>query len=313
MTVHRNKVFVVDKPVGPTSFDVVARVRKATGVRKVGHAGTLDPAASGVLLVCTGNATRATNCFMALEKTYHFTVRLGVATETDDVEGDVTNESPVPAFSHQELVDVVESFVGTYHMRPPAYSALKVAGKRAYALARAGDAPEIPARDVEVYDCRLERAELPHLECVVRCAKGTYVRALARDIGERLGVPSHMAALTRVAIGRFGRGDAVPFDNITADAIASVPSLNVEDALSFLPAIKLHPDATVALADGHRPTNADIADRIGQLNGADVVRVLSDSGDLLAIAPLAPERFSLPATDATVPVIDSFRSMVDAG
>lgn len=193
----------VNKPPGPTSHDIVALVRRRTGARKVGHAGTLDPLASGVLLICLGQATRITEYLMELTKVYRATLRLGVSTDTQDAEGKVVATSPVPAIQPQEMRSALDSFVGQIELVPPSYSAVKIAGQPAYKLARRGAPPQLPARPARVYRIELLRLEPPDLEIEVECARGTYVRALAAAIGRRLGCGAHVARLIRTAVGPF--------------------------------------------------------------------------------------------------------------
>jgi len=167
---------VIDKAAGPTSFDIVSAMRRATGLRKVGHAGTLDPLARGVLLVCTGLATRAVEHFMDLEKEYHFDIRLGLETATLDAEGAVVREAPVPEIALDRLRAVAASFVGDYLLTPPVFSALKSRGRRYYAMARAGEIADstdaATPRQVKIYGFDVVSAELPIVRCVVRCSRG---------------------------------------------------------------------------------------------------------------------------------------------
>ena len=207
----------LDKPLGLSSAQAVARARRLFGAAKVGHGGTLDPLASGVLPVAFGEATKTVAWVMDGPKEYRFTLGLGVATATDDAEGEVVATSDVRP-SDAALVDVLDRFRGLIQQRPPAFSALKIAGRRAYALARDGVAVDLAPRQVEIHDIKfLERTEgLPILW--VRCGKGTYIRSLARDIAQSLGTVGHVAALRRTACGPFREAEAVTLDGLAAAA-----------------------------------------------------------------------------------------------
>jgi tRNA pseudouridine55 synthase len=196
----------INKPRSWTSHDVVARVRRVAGERRVGHAGTLDPLAEGVLPVLLGRATRLAAYIQAQPKTYVATIALGTATTTDDAEGSVVATAPVPAFD----AAVLERFRGEIQQTPPAYSALKVGGRRAYAVARRGGAVTLEPRRVTIHDLRILSEEPLLLE--VTCSKGTYIRSLARDIAQALGTVGHLAHLVRTRVGPFSLSTAVTID-----------------------------------------------------------------------------------------------------
>lgn len=196
-------ILVVDKPLGATSFDVVRLVRRGTGEKRVGHAGTLDPAATGVLVVLLGQATRITEYLMDMPKTYRGTIHLGVATTTYDAEGDVVREADASGVSDEMLREALAEFIGEIAQAPPAHSAVKIDGERAYHRARRGEAVAMKARPVSIYRINLLRYEPPDAEIEVECGRGTYIRSLAHDVGERLGVGGHLASLVRTRIGPF--------------------------------------------------------------------------------------------------------------
>jgi tRNA pseudouridine55 synthase len=205
-------IVVVDKPAGPTSHDIVALVRRLSGVRRVGHGGTLDPFATGVLPVFIGRATRLVEYHMADEKAYRTLVAFGARSTTDDLDGELTpGEGPLPDRAQVEAA--LDGFRGRIRQMPPDYSAVRIAGRRAYDVARAGEKPALVARDVEILELRLtewraDDAERPTTTLELRCTAGTYVRALARDLGEKLGCGAHLVALTRTASGPFRLADA---------------------------------------------------------------------------------------------------------
>jgi tRNA pseudouridine55 synthase len=202
------------KPSGPTSHDQVSAVRRLFGTRRVGHAGTLDPLASGVLPVALGRATRLIDRLASDRKSYRADVQLGIRTTTDDLEGEVVAEAPVPRLSEADVRDALASFVGRSEQRPPAYSAAKVDGRRSYALARRGMVVDLAPRTIEIYRLDLLTWESPRLVFEVECSKGTYVRSLARDLGERLGTVGSLAGLCRLRVGRFELRDSVALEDL---------------------------------------------------------------------------------------------------
>lgn len=202
------------KPSGPTSHDLIARVRRLLGTRRVGHAGTLDPLAEGVLPIALGRATRLVDRLASADKVYEAWAVLGRRTTTDDAEGELLTQVVVPDFSRQELQTALEAFVGQIEQVPPAYSAIKVAGRRSYDLARSGAAVALAARAVTIGWAELRSWDRPVLRFGVGCSKGTYIRALARDLGERLGVGASLQRLIRLRVGPFELGDAVDLDEL---------------------------------------------------------------------------------------------------
>lgn len=242
---------VVDKPAGLTSHDVVARVRRLAGrAVKVGHAGTLDPAATGVLPVALGSATRLIDQLVDARKGYRGVVRLGVQTTTDDAEGEPVATLPVPAFTITEIAAVLARFRGDILQQPPAFSALHVAGQRAYALARAGDQVTLTPRLV-----RIDRLELldwasPDLTIEVECGKGVYIRALARDIGAALGCGGHMVSLQRTFVGPFRLAQAVPLAMLTDQSCLLNHLLPPETVLQDWPLVQVDADDANRLRHG---------------------------------------------------------------
>jgi tRNA pseudouridine55 synthase len=215
-------VVVVDKPSGWTSHDVVARVRRLAGTRKVGHAGTLDPMATGVLVVGLGRATRLLGYLGAADKDYRATIRLGEATVTDDAEGEVTRAVSAGGVSEEQVRAAVTGFVGVIQQVPSSVSAVKVDGERAYARVRAGRPVELAPREATVTRFTVVSVARPRpdrldVEVEVSCSSGTYVRALARDVGEALGVGGHLTALRRTRVGGFDVGEAVTLDALERD------------------------------------------------------------------------------------------------
>jgi len=214
---------VVDKPAGMTSHDVVARLRRLAGTRKVGHAGTLDPMATGVLVVGVNRATRLLGHLTLTEKAYDATVRLGSATTTDDAEGETWMSASTAELDEQQVRTAAAAFVGELQQRPSSVSAIKVDGKRSYARVRAGEDVDLPARPVTVHELRVgavrREGDALDVDLSLRCSSGTYVRAVARDLGEALHVGGHLIALRRTAVGPFTLAEAHTLDALADDLV----------------------------------------------------------------------------------------------
>jgi len=232
----RSGVLLVDKPAGPTSHDVVVRARRALGTRRIGHTGTLDPFASGLLALCVGAATRIASLLSALPKRYEAEMTLGTSTTTDDPTGETV--ATTDDWKRLEVGRITESLlgqIGPLDQRPPAFSAKKVQGERMYRLARAGRAPPVEPVRVVVHALEITAIRLPVVHFLIVCSAGTYVRAIARDAGDRLGVPAHLSALRRTRIGDLDVADAVALEEIS-DPVAVQPAWRAPlDVLHHLP------------------------------------------------------------------------------
>ena len=246
-------VLNIDKPRGMTSHDVVAQVRRIAGIRRVGHAGTLDPLATGVLLVCVGNATRIVEYLQRGRKVYETTVRLGQARNTYDADGEIVAEAPVPDFSIAEIEAALDAFRGEIIQTPPAYSAIKKDGQPLYKLARAGKDVTAPQRRVTIYDIETLDWRNPDVRLRITCSPGTYIRSIAHDLGRFLGVGGHVAALRRMASGSWRAEDAVALAELEA-AGADWPRYlhGLRGALSMLPPVVLPRDLAYRFALGQR-------------------------------------------------------------
>ena len=240
MTRLSDVVLVVDKPIGPTSFDVVRRLRRASGIRRIGHGGTLDPLASGVLPICLGEATKLAPFLLEADKEYEATVRFGVETDTDDAQGSPTATRDASAVTAQQVGAALKRFRGPIEQVPPAYAAIKRDGRPLYAYARAGTPVEVAPRAVVVH--ALDMVEFGGPDAVrlrVHCSKGTYVRALARDLGRALGVGGHLTALRRTRSGPFSLAEARPLDEVlaafTEPGAVPLPAVPLAAALRHYP------------------------------------------------------------------------------
>ncbi|HET8576671.1 MAG TPA: tRNA pseudouridine(55) synthase TruB [Methylomirabilota bacterium] len=239
---RRSGVLSVEKGAGVTSFQVVAHLRRVLRAPRIGHGGTLDPDATGVLPILIGDATKLTPYLIELDKEYVATVRLGITTETQDLSGAVIETRPVPELDAAALEGALGHFVGAIRQIPPMFSALRRGGKRLYELARQGREVEREPREVTVHSIELERLSLPDFVIRVRCGKGTYVRTLAADIGARLGCGAALAALVRTRVGPYTLDEAVPWAELreARSGIALWPRLLPSDsALVGLPPVRL--------------------------------------------------------------------------
>jgi len=245
-------ILLLDKPQGPTSHDLVARTRRALGTRKVGHAGTLDPMATGLMILGVGSSTRLLTYLVGLDKEYTATIRLGRSTTTDDAEGEVTASADASALTDAAIAGGIRPLTGEIAQVPSTFSAIKVGGRRSYDLARSGEAVELTPRPVTVaaFDVLATRREAATVDLDVRVAvsSGTYVRALARDLGAALGVGGHLTALRRTRVGPFAVPDAVDPDADLAAALRPP----AEVAARLFPTTGMDADAARALSQGKR-------------------------------------------------------------
>lgn len=281
-------VLVVDKPIGMTSHDVVNAVRFGTGIRRAGHTGTLDPRASGVLVILVGPAVRLSEYVSASDKRYQAIIRLGASTDTYDADGRFTRQvQPMVNVTEAQFETVLKSFIGEIEQTPPPYSAVKVRGRRAYDMARRGETVTLPPRKINVYHLEVLEWAPPEVVVDVHCSSGTYVRSLANDLGEKLGTGAYLVGLRRTKSGRFSLRDATPLRKLQEAFRAGnwyqylIPAA---EALGDWPAIELNPDEVEAVKHGHRiPANP--ADRPGLNN---LVRGVSMAGELVALMELDP-------------------------
>jgi tRNA pseudouridine55 synthase len=276
-------ILVVDKPIGPTSHQVVNVVRRGTGIRKVGHAGTLDPRASGVLVLCLGPATRLSEYLSTSDKRYEAVVQFGSATKTYDAEGEILHESErIP--SKSEIEAVLPEFRGEISQVPPPFSAIKIKGKKAYELARAGKDPELEARNVNILDLRMNNYKKPDLSLEIECSAGTYIRSLAHDLGKRLSSGAHLASLRRIKAGPFTIEEAIPLPKLEVGFMVDkweryvIPAA---DALPDFPMVKIRDEQLDQIRYGLRIPAFDA--------GGEIARGITEKGELVAILELVED------------------------
>ena len=277
-------VLVLDKPVGMTSHDVVQVVRRGTGIRRAGHTGTLDPRASGVLVVLIGPAVRLSEYVSASDKRYQATLRLGSATDTYDAEGKVTRTGNVGDITEVQFHETLQQFVGEIEQVPPPYSAIKVEGRKAYEFAREGEELTLAPRKIHVYSLDLLEWMPPEAVVDIFCSSGTYVRSLANDLGNKLGCGAHLVGLRRTRSGQFTLRDAVPLRRLQESFIVGdwykhlIPAA---EALGEWPVVELDADQVELIRHGHRIS--------GESSGQDFARGVSQQGDLVALLEFDPQ------------------------
>jgi tRNA pseudouridine55 synthase len=290
-------VVVLDKPAGPTSHDIVERVRRALGERRVGHTGTLDPFATGVLPLCIGKATRLARFLGTGDKEYRATVRLGFATSTDDLCGEPLSAPHAGLPSREQVERALAGFVGSLAQVPPAFSAKHVGGRRLYELARSGVAAPRAAAPVTVYAIDLVAFTDDRLELIVRCSPGTYVRSLARDLGAKLGVGGHLAALRRTRSGPFDLSVAVDAEDPGAAVHKLIP---MGALLPEMPAVSVPESSRRLLKNGRDLARSDVTSGFPP-HAVERVRLVDEAGELLALA--VPRGFEVRGELPSQPVL----------
>ena len=277
-------VIVVDKPIGMTSHDVVQVIRKGTGIRRIGHTGTLDPRASGVLVILIGPAVRLSEYLQTDKKRYEAVIRLGSVSDTYDGDGVIESTGVSCDISEDRVLDAIESFVGEIEQVPPAYSALKIAGRKAYDLARKGVDFEIPSRNVTIHSFDLIEYNPPELAVDILCSSGTYIRSIANDLGKGLGCGAYLSALRRTLSGHFSLRDAVPLPKLQESFEEGnwyqylVPAA---EALENAEELVLTMEQETAIRHGRR-IEADSLE-------FDLAKGVSEQGELIAILELDKE------------------------
>ncbi|MFZ5878193.1 MAG: tRNA pseudouridine(55) synthase TruB [Chloroflexota bacterium] len=276
-------VLVVDKPVGMTSHDVVQVIRNGTGLRRAGHTGTLDPRASGVLVILVGPAVRLSEYVSASDKRYQAIIRLGSTTDTFDADGRFTRSNQPINVTEAQFEEVLKSFIGEIEQTPPPYSAVKVQGRKAYEMARQGEEVDLAPRKIQVHHLEVLEWAPPEVVVDVHCSSGTYVRSLANDLGEKLGCGAYLVGLRRTKSGRFSLRDATPLRKLQEAFTAGnwyqylIPAA---EALGDWPAVELSPDEVEAVRHGHRV-------KVKEGNTEIKVRGVSTQGELVALMQIA--------------------------
>lgn len=293
-------VLNINKSGGMTSHDVVDAARRLLKIRRIGHTGTLDPRATGVLPLCVGRATRIAQFLTQADKEYLITMRLGITTDTLDADGKVLLQTDHIDVDPDKLRDVLQSFVGEIQQVPPLFSAKKHRGERLYRLARRGETVERQPIAVRIHELTLLEIDLPFVRFKVSCSKGTYARSLCDDIGRILGCGAHLYALTRVRSGRFLIEDALTLqqlEQIVAEGRIRDVLIPIGEALGHLPVVRVHPESSRGIVQGSGMPAGTLLSFPPDVEKGDLVRVLGYRRQLLSLAEVTVTGREFPAVD----------------
>lgn len=275
-----NGILLVDKTAGMTSHDVVDRIRRAAGMRRVGHTGTLDPAATGLLILCLGKATRLSEFLTGLDKTYEGAILLGTTTDSYDLDGEIVEERGVPALELAQVQAACDSFTGAILQVPPMVSAVKVGGERLYKRARKGEVVEREPRPVTVREFRILDFQPPRATFRLQCTRGTYARSLCHDVGQALGCGACLADLRRTAVGKYRIEDALAVDEFTSAEVVASRLVPLDEALD-LPEVRVRRSASKTVATGGALDPPDLVKACPIDHGW--IQVKAEDGTLLAL------------------------------
>lgn len=285
--VQYNGILLCEKPYGVTSHKVIHELRQITDQKKIGHTGTLDPRAIGLLVLCLGRATKISQFLGDLDKSYDAVIRLGRRSSTYDTEGlDMEVEpNPVPDLTEAEIVGLLAQFKGKITQIVPPYSAVKVDGRRLYDLARKGKEVELPEKEVEIKDIKLVRMELPDLHITVDCSKGTYIRTLADDIGNKIGCGAHLASLVRTRVGQYSLKDAMTLGQAKHYRDAGVLNKYIKPIESVLPFpwLKVHEEFSPFILTGRTPRMKDITEVGGRFEIDELISLKDHNNKIVAV------------------------------
>jgi tRNA pseudouridine55 synthase len=279
-------VLVVDKPTGVTSHDVVQELRRVLGTRRVGHTGTLDPAASGVLLACVGKGTKVAQFLTGYDKEYRAVVRLGATTDTYDGEGEIEENEEDCEVSREALKGAIDSFKGEIWQLPPLYSAVKHKGKRLYQYAREKEEVKRTRRKVEIKEIGIMDVNMPYVELKVSCSKGTYVRSLAHDVGQKLGCGAYLFSLRRTRVGPFDLQDALSPERISevkTEGRMSEVLISIEQTLAHLPSVMVREDSVAKVQNGARLVSSSVTSVDGGFEAGQTVSIKDEQGRIIAV------------------------------
>jgi tRNA pseudouridine55 synthase len=271
-----NVIINLNKPSGMTSQQAVTRVKRILGVKKAGHTGTLDPMATGVLLVCLNEATKISGLLTNMDKQYSARVKLGERTDTQDAQGRIIETRDISSITHSDIINAVMKFKGRIKQIPPMFSAIKIGGETLYKLARKGIEIERPERTIEIYKISINSIDLPFFDMTVLCSKGTYIRTLCEDIGNSLGTGAHLISLERTAIGSFDIKRSLSFDDLKSDRTFFC---SIDEALAFLKEIILEDKDYMKAKNGVKITYDKSRDFVND----DVIKLKGPTGDFFGI------------------------------
>jgi len=305
-------VLTVDKPAGMTSHDVVDRIRRAARMRRVGHTGTLDPMATGVLPLCLGKATKIAQFLLAEDKEYEVEMLLGTVTDSQDVTGQVVEQREVEAIERRQAEEVFSRFVGQLMQVPPMISAKHHKGRRLYQLARQGVEVDRPARPVTIWSLELSSIRLPHIEFRVHCSKGTYIRTLCHDLGESLGCGAAMSALVRTRCGNFTVEEATPLSDLCCREKVADHLRSMDEALARYPAVALQPRAVRRVLQGNQVACEQVRSWDRPFEAGQLVRVHGPRGGLFALAEACIDAQTLQRLSGRQPALQPVKVLAES-
>ncbi|MGB7063224.1 MAG: tRNA pseudouridine(55) synthase TruB [Candidatus Zixiibacteriota bacterium] len=280
-------VLVVDKPTGVTSHDVVQELRWILGTKRVGHTGTLDPAASGVLLACVGKGTKVAQFLTGYDKEYRAVIRLGATTDTYDGEGEIKETKEECQVSPERIIDALDSFRGEIWQLPPLHSAIKYKGKRLYQYAREKKEIERTKRKVEIKEISIMDVNMPYVELKVSCSKGTYLRSLAHDVGQKLGCGAYLFSLRRTKVGSYGLQDALSPERISEvkkEGKINEALISIEEALAHLPSVAVQEDSVARVQHGIPLVSSSVSKVEGSFEPGQTVSITDEQGRIIAMS-----------------------------
>lgn len=280
-------VLLCEKPYGISSHDLISDLRQIIGQRRIGHTGTLDPRATGLMVICLGRATKIAQFLADIDKTYEAEIKLGVRSSTFDSEGIIEDSESreIPKLSELEIIEVFSGFMGRIVQKVPAYSAVKVGGERLYKLARRGEDIETPEREVEIKEIKLIKYNSPIIGFTVTCSKGTYIRTLANDIGEKIGCGAYLSKLNRTRVGNFESKEAITANEVFHYRQAGALKRFIKPIETILPypSIKVSESFSPLILSGKSPRARDIVDINGQFAADDYISLMDYSGRIMAV------------------------------
>ena len=303
-------VLVVDKPTGVTSHDVVQELRRILGTKRVGHTGTLDPAAGGVLLACVGKGTKVAQFLTGYDKEYRAVVRLGATTDTYDGEGEIKETKQDCKVSLERIVDAIDSFRGEIWQLPPLHSAIKYKGKRLYQYAREKEEVTRTKRKVEIKEISIKGVNMPYVELKVSCSKGTYVRSVAHDLGQKLGCGAYLFSLRRTRVGPFTLEDALSpgsISEVKKEGKISEALISIEQALAHLPSVAVREDSVARVQNGARLVSSFVSSVDGSFQVGQTISMTDEQGRIIAMGKALSQSEKFQDSSSTDKLVEYLR------
>ena len=303
-------VLVVDKPTGVTSHDVVQELRRILGTKRVGHTGTLDPAAGGVLLACVGKGTKVAQFLTGYDKEYRAVIKLGATTDTYDGEGEIKETKEECQVSPERIIDTIDSFRGEIWQLPPLHSAIKYKGKRLYQYAREKEEVTRTKRKVEIKEISIKGVNMPYVELKVSCSKGTYVRSVAHDLGQKLGCGAYLFSLRRTRVGPFTLEDALSpgsISEVKKEGKISEALISIEQALAHLPSVAVREDSVARVQNGARLVSSFVSSVDGSFQVGQTISMTDEQGRIIAMGKALSQSEKFQDSSSTDKLVEYLR------